>query len=427
MIGTLSIAFLVLLVIGVPISFCLGISAMFVLYLNDIPLILLARKMYAGIDIFVLLACPLFILAADIMNESGITARLIAFAELVVGRFRGGLGHTNILASMLFAGISGAALADASGLGSIEIPMMEKAGYDRDFSAAVTAASAVIGPIIPPSIIMVIYAVVAGNVSVIGLFMAGVVPGMILGVVLMMIVYVISIKRDYPIRIHNISYLEMFKICKDAFVALVMPVIILGGILTGAFTPTEAAAVAVLYSFLVGIFITKELKLTTISKILLRSFTLTSVIFLIISCAQAFAYLLTIAHVPDIIANAISTVSKNPYFFLLLANIFFLFLGCIMEPGAAIIISVPVFSPLGSNFGIDPLHFAIVITINISIGCITPPIGTSLYAVASVAQLSVEKLIRAIYPFIIGEIAVLLLITYFPIISLTLPKILGLR
>jgi len=427
MVGTLSIVFFLLLVLGVPISFCLGISAMFVLYIHDMPMMLLARKRYAGLDFFVLLACPLFILAADIMNESGISARLIGFAEMIVGRFRGGLGHANVLASMLFAGISGAALADASGLGSIEIPMMEKAGYDKDFSAAVTAASAIIGPIIPPSIIMVIYAVVAGNVSVIGLFMSGILPGVILGGVLMAIVYVIAKKRDYPVRTHRFSLKENFGICRDALVALMMPVIILGGILTGAFTPTEAAAVAVLYAFLVGVFITRELKLATMPVILLRSFTITAVIFLIISCAQTCAYLLTIAHVPDIIANAVSKVSKSPYFFLLLANIFFLGLGCIMEPGAAIIISVPVFSPLAGKFGIDPLHFAMIVTINLTVGCITPPVGTSLYAVAAVARLPVEKLIRAIYPFIIGEIAVLLLITYVPFISLALPKMLGLR
>jgi C4-dicarboxylate transporter DctM subunit len=382
--------------------------------------------MYAGLDIFVLLACPLFILAADIMNESGITARLIAFANLIVGRFRGGLGHTNVLASMLFAGISGAALADASGLGSIEIPMMEKAGYDKDFSAAVTAASAIIGPIIPPSIIMVIYAVVAANVSIIGLFMAGIVPGLFLGGILMILIFIISRNRNYPTRSYKIKLLEILKITKDAVIALMMPVIILGGILLGIFTPTEAAAVAVLYAFIVGIFVTRELKLSILPKILLRSFTVTSVIFLIISCANICAYFLAISQVPDKIANAIMSVTKNPYLFLLLVNLFFLILGCIMEPGAGIIISVPVFAPLAEQFGIHPLHFGIIVTVNLSIGCITPPIGTSLYAVATVAKIPVEKLIRSIYPLIAGEIVILLVITYFPVVSLALPKFFGL-
>jgi tripartite ATP-independent transporter DctM subunit len=427
MLLTLCLTFVVLLLIGMPISFCLGIAALVTMFLADLPLFLIVRKMYAGLDYFVLLAVPLFILAAEIMSASGITDRLIRFADLIIGRIRGGMGHTNVLASMFFAGISGAAIADASGLGAVEIKMMRSAGYDKRFSAAVTAASAIIGPIIPPSIMMIIYAVVAGNVSIIGLFAAGIVPGALLGVVLMGLVYFLSVRHNYPRRERRIPFREGVATIANGTVAVIMPLIIVGGILFGVFTPTEAAAVAVLYAFVVGLVITRELDLRVIPGVLQRSFVTTAVVFLIIAAAAPVAYILTLARAPEAVAAFINAVADNPILFLLLLNAFFLILGSIMEPGAAMIISVPIFVPIAGDFGIDPLHFAIIVIVNLSIGCITPPIGTSLYAVAAVAKMPVEHLIRAIVPFILVEIGLLLIITFVPSLSLTLPRLLGLH
>ncbi len=427
MLLTLSLTFVVLLLIGMPISFCLGIAALVTMFLADLPLFLIVRKMYAGLDYFVLLAVPLFILAAEIMSASGITDRLIRFADLIIGRIRGGMGHTNVLASMFFAGISGAAIADASGLGAVEIKMMRSAGYDKRFSAAVTAASAIIGPIIPPSIMMIIYAVVAGNVSIIGLFAAGIVPGALLGVVLMGLVYFLSVRHNYPRRERRIPFREGVATIGNGTVAVIMPLIIVGGILFGVFTPTEAAAVAVLYAFVVGLVITRELDLRVIPGVLQRSFVTTAVVFLIIAAAAPVAYILTLARAPEAVAAFINAVADSPILFLLLLNAFFLILGSIMEPGAAMIISVPIFVPIAGDFGIDPLHFAIIVIVNLSIGCITPPIGTSLYAVAAVAKMPVEHLIRAIVPFILVEIGLLLIITFVPSLSLTLPRLLGLH
>lgn len=427
MLTTLALSFVVLLLIGMPISFCLGIAALVTMFLADLPLFLIVRKMYAGLDYFVLLAVPLFILAAEIMSASGITNRLIRFADLIIGRIRGGMGHTNVLASMFFAGISGAAIADASGLGAVEIRMMRSAGYDKSFSAAVTAASAIIGPIIPPSIMMIIYAVIAGDVSIVGLFAAGIVPGVLLGLVLIGLVYFLSVRYNYPRRERRIPFREAAATAADGTVAVIMPLIIVGGILFGVFTPTEAAAVAVLYAFVVGTGITRELDLRVLPELLLRAFVTTSVVFLIIAAAAPVAYLLTLARAPEAVAALIGAVADHPVLFLLLLNIFFLILGSIMEPGAAMIISVPIFAPIARDFGIDPLHFAIIVVVNLSIGCITPPVGTSLYAVAAVAKLPVEHLIRAVAPFILLEILVLMLITFVPPLSLTLPRLLGLH
>ena len=423
----LSIVFCILLILGMPVSFSLGLASLAAMLYDGLPLFLLVRKMYSGIDVFVLVAVPLFVLAANIMNASGITDRLIRLADLMVGRIPGGLGHTNVLASTFFAGISGTALADATGLGAVEIKMMEEAGYDKDFSAAVTAASAIVGPIIPPSIMMIIYSFIAGNVSIISMFVAGIVPGILISLALMGMVYLISVRRNYPRRTHRIPWKEALGICKDGLVAIIMPLIIVVGIRAGIFTPTEAAAAAVLYALIVGLFVTRELKVSTLPRILLDLFLVTSVIFLIISTATVVAYLLTVGQVGPLVAGWITAMTAQPWLFLLLTMLLFLVLGAVMEPVAAMIIAVPIFAPLATHFGIDPLQFGILIVVNLSIGCITPPIGTSLYAVAAVAHMDIERLAIAIIPFILLEIGILFLLAYVPEITLVLPHFLGLR
>ena len=423
----LALVFVVLLLLGMPVSFSLGLAALAAILYEGLPLFLIVRKMYAGIDVFVLVAVPLFVLAANIMNASGITDRLIRFADLLVGRVPGGLGHTNVLASTFFAGISGTALADASGLGAVEIKMMEKAGYDRAFSAALTAASAIVGPIIPPSIMMIIYSFIAGNVSIISMFVAGIVPGIIISLALMVMVYVISVRRGYPRRTTRIPLGEAAKIVKDGLVAIVMPLIIVAGIRTGIFTPTEAAGAAVFYALVVGFFVTRQLTLTALPAILLESFVLSAAIFLIVATASVVAYLLTVEQVGVVVAEGITTVTNEKWLFLLMTMLLFLALGAVMEPVAAMIIAVPIFAPLATQFGIDPLHFGILVIVNLSIGCITPPVGTSLYAVAAVARIDIESLARAVLPFIALEVCMLLLLAFVPDVTLSLPRLLGLR
>jgi C4-dicarboxylate transporter DctM subunit len=419
--------FIVFLLLGMPVSFSLGLAALAAAAYEGFPFFIIVRKMYAGIDVFVLVAVPLFILAANIMNASGITDRLIRFADLIIGRVRGGLAHTNVLASMLFAGISGTALADAAALGSVEIRMMEKEGYDKSFAAALTAASAVVGPIIPPSIMMIIYAIIAGDVSIISMFVAGIVPGTLIGLSLMGVIAVLASRRGFPKRTERIPFRVAIRICLNGLVAIVMPGIILGGILGGVFTPTEASAAAVFYAFIVGLVVTGELKLSAMPQILLETFVMTAAIFFIISTATIVGYMFTVERVSDVVASGIMSITDSRWVFLVLTMVFFLVLGAIMEPVAGMILAIPIFAPLASRFGIDPLHFGILVVVNLSIGCITPPVGTSLYAVATVARLKVETVARALLPFLAVEIAVLYLLVFVPELTLAFPRLFGLR
>jgi C4-dicarboxylate transporter DctM subunit len=423
MLSLMGIVFLACMALGIPIAFCLGITAAVALINLGLPLQVVAQRIFTGIDSFPLMAVPFFILAGDLMNQGGTTLRLVRFSNCLVGWIRGGLAHTNIVASMFLAGISGSAVADASAIGGILIPGMTKEGYDLDFSAAVTASASTMGPIIPPSIFMVIYGVTTG-VSVGALFAAGFVPGVLVGLSFMAVAYVISRKRNYPK--HPVPTLRQIgAVLREAAFALLAPVIILGGILTGAFTPTEAAAVAVGYAFFVGLWVHRELKLAELPSLLIQSGMTTSVLLLVIGTANVLAWVLSAEQVPQKIAQGLLAITTDPYLIMLLINLFLLLVGMFMEGGAAIIILAPVLSQVATSVGIHPLHFGFVVVLNIVIGLLTPPLGVCLFVVCSLSRIPIERLVRAIMPFLLCEIAILLLVTYFPAVCLAVPRLLG--
>ncbi len=419
------IPFLVTLLVGVPIAFALGISATtFLIVWDKVPFTVIAQRFYSSVDVFVLLSIPFFILAGELMNKTGITTRLVKFAGLVVGRLRGGLAQANIGASILFAGLTGAGVSDTSAIGSILIPAMVEDGFEPDYSAAVTAASSVIGPIIPPSIIMVVFGSIMG-ISIGALFAAGFVPGLLVGIALMIMAYIIGVKRNHPYRKEKVGAMELVRGTKDAILALLMPVIIIGGILSGVFTPTEAAAVATCYALFVGFFIFKTLKLSDIPACLLKSATTTSILILIVGFASVLSWTLSIERIPQALAKALVGANLGRVQFLLLVNALLLFMGMIMETGANAILLGPILMPLAIRLGIHPVHFALIMLVNLNIGLATPPLGVCLFVACPIAGVSMMKISRAIAPFILMEIAALMLITFIPDLVLFVPRLLG--
>lgn len=417
---------LALLALGVPIAFCIGLaSAVAILMVGpSAPWIIVPNSMLNGMDSFPLMAVPFFVLAGDLMNRGGITVRLVNFANLLVGGIRGGLAQSNVVASMLFAGITGSALADTAAIGRILIPAMEREGYDRAYAAAITASSSIIGPVIPPSITMVLFGVTAG-VSIGGLFLAGVVPGVLIGVGLMTMAYVTARRRGFPVREVPVTRQLAWRISRDALIALMMPAIILGGIFGGVMTPTESAAVAVLYAVVIGVFVLRELTLRDLGSALLRSGMTTASIMLIVGTARIFADMLGSEQVPEQLALIVLSLSEDRWVILLLINVFLLLVGAVMDTSAAIIILVPVLLPVAASIGIDPLTFGIIMCVNLIIGLATPPLGVCLFVASDIARISVERLVATIWPFLLLEIGVLLLITYVPGLATALPRLAG--
>ena len=425
MLTILALTFLVTLGIGVPIAFGLGLAAAAaVVAWGQVPLWLLPQRMFTGVDSFVFMAIPFFILAGELMCTSGILDRLVKFTDALVGHIRGGLAHVNIVASMIFAGISGSAVADAAALGAILIPSMTKE-YDVDFGSGVCAGASTIGPIIPPSIPMVIYALAAGGVSIAGLFLAGVIPGILMGLGMMAIAYVIAGRRGYPVRPRSLSGRDLLVRLWKVIPALLMPVIIVGGILGGIFTATEAAAIAVAYAVLVGFFVTKELKWHDIPPALLKAGLTTSVVFMLIATSNVVSWLLTTQQVPRLIAQFLREVAPSPWVFLLIVNIFLLIVGCLIDLSAAIIMLVPILAPVALTYGVDPLHFGFIVVLNLVIGLLTPPVGVCLFVVAGIAGISLERLVRAVWPFLLWQIVVLALVTYVPAVCTAIPRLFG--
>ncbi len=416
--------FLLSMVVGTPLSFVIGLTALIAFLIGDYPLLMLVQRFFSGLDSFSLMAVPFFILAGNLMNTGGITQKLVDFAHSLVGHIRGGLAHTNIVVSMFFAGITGSAVADTSAIGSILIPAMIKKGYGKGFSAAVTASSSTIGPIIPPSILMVIYGITTG-VSIGGLFLAGLIPGILIGLALMIVAYFISVKRNYPQRESMVSLREFLHGFKDAIIPLIAPLIIMGGILIGVFTATEASVIAVAYAFIVSFFVYDELSWSDLPKILLDSAITTGSILLIIGTANILGWIISVEQIDQVIAQLLTSFTGNKYLFLLFINILFLFLGTFMEAGATIIILTPVLAPIAVQLGIDPLHFGFVTVLNLVIGLTTPPLGLCLFVACGIAKIKLKELAIAIYPFILAEIAVLMLVTYFPVFTTLIPRLMG--
>ncbi len=424
--STLGIAFLVLMAVGVPVAFALSAASIlgFVLaekwaFLNIVP-----QKLIGGINQFPLLAIPLFILAGEVMNAGGITQRLVAVANAFVGHFRAGLAQVNIASSMLFAGLSGSAVADTSALGSMMIPAMEKEGYSRKFSAAVTAASSIIGPIIPPSIMMVIYAFVM-HVSVGGLFLAGLVPGILMGILLMVVTRLSANRKNLPPAKPKLPVPERIHAVKDGILPLLSPVIVLVGIVGGAFTPTEAAAVVLVYTLFISIFVLKTLTLREVPAVLVRGVSQSSSILYVIAAGSLFAWATALSGAPRDLARIVFDVFENPIAVLLMLNIFLLLIGMVLDAGPAILIVGPLIAPAVLQFGVDPLHLAVITCINLSVGLATPPMGLVLFVAGSISRENIFAICREMAPYYVAHIAVIALTTYVPALSMTLPRLLG--
>jgi tripartite ATP-independent transporter DctM subunit len=418
--------FLIFLFLGVPVFFALIAAPGLLLWLNgqERDVVLLYRNIYNGIDSFPLMAIPFFMLAGELMNRAGISQRIVGFATAMVGHFRGGLAQVNVVDSMLFAGISGSAVADVSALGSIIIPQMEKKGYPKPFAAAITAASAIIGPIIPPSGIMIIYAYVMGE-SVAALFLAGIVPGILIGIALMIAVRLMADRYGLPPARPKASWAEAGRALMQAFWPLLTPVILMGGILAGVFTPTEAAAVAAGYCFFIGLFVIRTLKPADVPGVLVRAGITSAVVLLLVGGAMAFKVVASLAHTPELLASVMLGLTDNPLILLLLVNLLLFLVGMFLDAGPAIIVLGPILGPIFVELGVDPVHFAIIMVVNLTVGLLTPPMGLVLFATSAVSGLRVETVARAVLPFLAVEIAVIILITYVPAISLTLPRLAG--
>ena len=421
-IAFLFLAVFFMLLVGMPVALALaGASLLWVFLTGKVPDLVVVHRMVNGVDSFPLLAIPFFILAGSLMNAVGITNRIFAFATACVGWMHGGLGHVNIGASVIFAGMSGAAVADAGGLGTIEIKAMRDAGYDADFSVGVTAASSTIGPIIPPSLPMVVYGVMA-SASVGQLFAAGFVPGLLMAVALMLMVAWFAHRRNYP-RDATFSVGVLFRAFQGAFLSLMTPIIIVGGILTGAFTPTEAATAAVIYALFLGLVVYRTLTWSRLLKVSMETIETTAIILLIVAGASIFAWILTSNRVTEHFVALISDVTTNKFLVLLLLNVILFVVGFFMETVAAITILVPVLLPIAMKVGVDPVHFGVIMVLNLMIGLLTPPVGMVLYVLSRVSGVSFEECTKATLPFLIPLVAVLLLITYVPEFSMWLPTL----
>jgi C4-dicarboxylate transporter DctM subunit len=425
MIGILLVVlFLVLMIIGVPIAFVIGIIALTgIMSVPNIPEVTMPMKMLNGIDSFVLLAVPLFILAANLMNHGKVSQKLIDLALTMVGHIRGGLAQANILVSMMFAGVSGAAQADTAGVGKILIPNMKKQGYDTETAVAVTAASSTIGVIIPPSIPMIIFAGLT-NVSVGALFLAGIIPGILVGVSMMLFVYFLALKKGYP-KAKRASFQTFFKLFSQSLPALFTPVIIIGGIISGLFTATEAAAIASLYTLVIGVFVYKTIKMGDLPKILMETLALSSLSIFALAAASALGELLSYFRVSTIAQEFFTNNVGSEWLFILIVIAFFLFIGTFMDAIPAMILFVPIILPSSLAFGMDPVHLGLIVVITLAIGLITPPYGLCLLLAAKIGDLSIERSVVAVVPYVLIILTVLLVVAYIPAISLWIPNLVG--
>ena len=413
-------SFVLFLFFRLPVTFALGAASILAALYVDIPLTTMAQQMVKGVDPFVLIAIPFFILAGELMGAGGISSRLVRFSEALVGRFRGGFSQVNILSSMFFGGISGSSVADTSSIGSIMIPMMEKAGYEKDYSVSVTVASSTQGLVIPPSHNIILYSVAAGGLSVGRLFLAGVVPGILLGVTMMILAYFIATQRGYP-RGEAMPVRAMLFAFFDSMLGLMTAVIIVVGVVNGMVTVTESAAVAALWAFFVTFVVYREIPFRHITGILRRSVRTLAIVMGLMACAQSFGYMLTIMNVPSSLTEFMLAITDNKYILLLTVNVMLLALGMIMDMSPIIIICTPILLPVVKAVGMSEIQFGVVLMLNLGIGLITPPVGATLFVGCSIGRISMEKVARALMPFYLAMVVYLVLITFVPAITLWLP------
>ena len=416
------------LAIGVPVAFALGLSTITALLVSGgFPMLVLLKETFTGIDSFPLMAVPFFILAAELMSGGSLTEVLLKFAGQFVGHKRGGLGYTNVVALTFFSGISGSALADAAGPGAMMIRMMDKAGYGRSYAAALTASTAIVGPIIPPSIIMIIYALADDRVSVGALFVAGLLPGLLIAVAMCVVNWHVSKQRNYKGDGELPSWPEIRRTTWRALPAILLPVLILGGMRAGWFTPTEASVVAVFYALVCGKYVYRTLEWKAVPDILSRSALLTASVLIIIGMSASFAWVLTIEGVPQTVASWIVSMHLNAWTFLIVINVFLLLFGIFIEPLPGVMVLVPILAPVAAELGVEPIHFAMVVIFNLTLGMITPPVGGLLFVTSNVAKVPLAELTRELKPFLYAHGIVLVLLTFIPALSNWLPHVMGFK
>ena len=427
MVATLFGVAVLLLALGVPVAFALGGATLAAILYGHLPLIALPKYLFSGIDVFALMAVPFFILTAELMTGGSLSEVLLRFASQFVGRFRGGLGHTNVLAITFFSGISGSALADAAGPGAIMIRMMKKDGYHAEYAAALTAAVSILGPIIPPSISMIIYALAYPDINLVGLMIAGVVPGIVIAIAMAAINHSISMRRNYRGVEETLTLADYWRNTWRALPALALPVLILGGIASGAFTPTEASVAAVFYALFAGRVIYRTLSWSMLPGILARSALMTAAVLIIVAMSATFAWVLTVSRVPQDLTAYIVGLKLSPLAFLFAVNVLLLAFGIFIEPLPGIVVLVPILAPIAHALGINDLQFGIIVIVNLTMGMITPPVGGLLFITSVVAKVSLTRMVRELWPFMWAQIAVLALLTLFPILSTWLPGMFGYR
>lgn len=420
-------SFLVQLGIGVPISISIGISSVITALTTlpmDIAIFTAAQKMISGIDSFSLLAVPLFVLSGNIMNNGGIAKRLVNFAKTIGGRLPGALAHANILGNMLFGSLSGSAVAAAAAIGGTMAPLQKEEGYEPSYSAAVNIASCATGMLIPPSGVLILYSLVAGGVSISALFIAGYIPGILMGLACMVVAYIYAKKNNYPVS-EKVSFKEGIKVFLDAIPSLMLIFIVIGGIVFGVFTATEGAAIAVVYTLILSL-IYKSLTIESMKEILMKTAVTTGVIMFLVASSSAMSWIMAYTGIPQAISNAIMSISDNPIIILFIMNVTLLIVGTFMDLTPAVLIFTPIFLPIATQLGLHPVHFGIILVFNLCIGIMTPPVGSVLFVGCSVAEVSIEEVIKPLLPFFAALIIVLFLITYVPALSLVLPKLFGL-
>jgi len=414
---------LLLVVLGVPIAYAIGIASLITALVIGIPLEAILLKVSDGVDNFSLLAIPFFVFAGALMAEGGMAWRLVNFANIFVGFIRGGLAMVNILASMFFGGISGSSIADVSSIGSILIPMMKKQGYDDEFSVNITITSATQGIVIPPSHNAVIYSYAAGGaVSIAQLFLAGFIPGLMIGLSLMVLSFIMATRRNYP-KGQLVPLREAIKISGQAFMGLITVIIIVGGVIGGIFTATESASVAVIYAFLVTLLVYRDFKVRQLPQLFHGVINTVCIVMILIGFASGFAYLMALMQVPAKATHFFLSISSNKYVILALINIMLLILGTIMDMAPLLLICTPILLPVVKSFGIDPVHFGIIMMLNLSIGLVTPPVGSTLFVGCAIGKVSIERVSRKLWPFWLSMFVILMLVTYFPVFSMWIPML----